>query len=268
MNLIDSHCHLDHEKFQGDLEETVARSRVAGVTRFLAIGTGEGPPHLEAGLRLAERFEGFFATVGVHPHDASKADAETLTRLAELVKHPKVVALGEIGLDYHYDFSPRDVQMSMFMAQLEIARAAHLPVVIHTREAWADTVGVLRESWRGDGIMHCFTGGIGEAREALDLGLHLAFGGVVTFPKSEETRAAARMVPEDRLLVETDAPYLAPAPHRGKRNEPAFLTETVRKLAEIRGVEPERIAEATTRNFERLCLAKANSYTEESHERR
>lgn len=265
MNLVDSHCHLDHEKFQGDLEATIARARAAGVSRFLAIGTGQGPPHLEAGLRLAERFEGFVATVGVHPHDASKAQKETFQRLRELAKHPKVVALGEMGLDYHYDFSPRDVQMKVFVQQLEIAGDAKLPIVIHTREAWVDTVRVLREKWQGSGIMHCFTGGVAEAREALDLGLHLAFGGVITFPKSEETRAAARMVPEEMLLVETDAPYLAPTPYRGKRNEPAFLPETVRKLAEIRGVDPERIAEITTRNFDRLCslrpTQKANGYT-------
>jgi TatD DNase family protein len=266
--VIDSHCHLDHEKFQGDLEETVARARAAGVERFLAIGTGEGPPHLEAGLRLAERFDGFFATVGVHPHDASKAVAETFARLRGLAKHPMVVAFGEIGLDYHYDFSPRDVQASVFIQQLEIAREAALPIVIHTREAWADTVRVLREHWNGGGIMHCFTGDVAQAREALDLGFHLAFGGVITFPKSDETRAAARMVPDDRLLVETDAPYLAPAPHRGKRNEPSFLAETVRKLAEVRGAEPARIAEITTRNFERLCLAGRSGYTEESDEQR
>jgi TatD DNase family protein len=265
VNLVDSHCHLDHEKFQGDLEETVARARAAGVSRFLAIGTGEGPPQLEAGIRMAERFHGFFATVGVHPHDASRAGPETFARLEGLTTHPKVVAYGEIGLDYHYDFSPRAVQMDVFIQQLEIAREAKLPIVIHTREAWEDTVRTLRERWQGGGIMHCFTGGPREATEALDLGFHLAFGGVITFPKSEETRAAARMAPEDYLLVETDAPYLAPAPHRGKRNEPAFVAETVRKLAEIRGVEPERMAEITTRNFERLCLV---GYTEDSDERR
>jgi len=268
VRLVDSHCHLDHEKFQGDLEETVARARAAGVTRFLAIGTGEGPPHLEAGIRMAERFEGFSATVGVHPHDAAKTTPETFARLEGLAKHPKVVAYGEIGLDYHYDFSPRDVQMNVFIQQLEIACAAELPVVIHTREAWADTVRVLREQWRGGGIMHCFTGNADEAREALDLGFHLAFGGVITFPKSEETRGAARMAPEDFLLVETDAPYLAPAPHRGKRNEPAFVADTVRRLAEIRGVEPEHMAEITTRNFERLCRLKGNGYTGDSNEQR
>jgi len=256
VNLVDSHCHLDAGKFRDDLDETIARARAAGVSRFLAIGTGDGPPDLEAGIRLAERYAGFLATVGVHPHDASKANEETFARLDELAKHPRVVALGEIGLDYHYDFSPRDTQMSVFLKQLEIARGAKLPIVVHTREAWADTMQVLRENWQGGGIMHCFTGGAEQAREALDLGFHLAFGGVITYPKSEEIRAAARMVPEEFLLVETDAPYLAPVPHRGKRNEPAFVVETVRRLAEIRAVEPEHMAEATTCNFERLCLSR------------
>jgi TatD DNase family protein len=264
VNLVDSHCHLDHEKFRDDLDATIARAREAGVSRFLAIGTGDGPPDLEAGLRLAERYEGFAATVGVHPHDASKATPESFARLRELVTHPKIVAMGEMGLDYHYDFSPRDVQMDVFARQLEIATTCGLPIVIHTREAWADTVRVLRERWRGRGIMHCFTGGVEQAEEALELGFHLAFGGVITFAKSEQTRAAAKLVPDELLLVETDAPYLAPTPHRGKRNEPAFVAETVRKLAEIRGVEPEHIANVTTRNFERLCLTR---YTEESDER-
>lgn len=256
MRLIDSHCHLDSPKFAGDREAVIARARAAGVERFLAIGTGEGPPELEAGVRLAETHAGFFATVGVHPHDASKAMPETFARLRELAAHPKVVAFGEIGLDFHYDFSPRDVQASVFLEQLEIARAAALPIVIHTREAWTETMRLLRENWRGRGIMHCFTGGPDQARQALDLGFHLGFGGVITFPRSEALREAARMTPDDRLLVETDAPYLAPVPYRGKRNEPALMVETVRRLAEVRGTEPEHIAALTTRNFERLCLTR------------
>lgn len=197
-----------------------------------------------------------FATIGVHPHDASKATAETFARLRELAAHPKVLAIGEIGLDYHYDFSPRDVQRAVFKQQLEIAAETGKPIVIHTREAWADTMALVGQApgLPSAGIMHCFTGNPDQAREALDLGFHLSFGGVLTFPKAETVRAAARMTPEDRLLVETDCPYLAPAPHRGKRNEPAFVAEVARRLAEVRGRTPDEIAELTTRNFERLCL--------------
>jgi len=254
VKLVDSHCHLDDEQFDADREETIARARAAGVEMMMAIGTGGGPPDLEAAVRLAERYRFIHATVGVHPHDAAKATEETFARLAELARHPKVQAIGEIGLDYHYDFSPRDVQRAVFERQLALAAEAGKPVVIHTREAWEDTLEVLRAQWRGGGIMHCFTGTEQHAREALDLGFHLAFGGVLTFPKAEETRQAARITPADRLLVETDCPYLAPVPKRGKRNEPAFLVETVRRLAEVRGVTPETIAEQTYVNFQQLCL--------------
>ncbi len=266
VNLTDSHCHLDSNKFAADREETIARARLAGVTQFLAIGTGEGPPDLEAGIRLADTHEGFRATVGVHPHDAAKASPETFERLRDLARHPKVVALGEIGLDYHYDFAPRDVQHRVFREQLSLARDTALPVVIHTREAWTDTVATLREAAiQNGGIFHCFTGNIEQAREALDLGFHLAFGGVVTFPKADDVREAVRITPDDRLLVETDAPYLAPAPHRGKRNEPAFVVETVRRLAAIRATTPKHIAEVTTRNFAALCAVRRSGYTEDSH---
>jgi TatD DNase family protein len=251
--LIDSHCHLDDSKFDGDREQTIQRAREAGVDRLLAIGTGNGPPDLECAIRLAEQYPFIYATVGVHPHDAAKATAETWERLAELARHPKVVAIGEIGLDYHYDFSPRPVQAAAFEMQLDMARRAGKPIVIHTREAWEDTMARLA-GWTGGGIMHCFTGNPAQARQALDLGFHLSFGGVITFPKAEELREAARLAPEDRILVETDCPYLAPVPHRGKRNEPAFMVETVRRLADVRGVTAERIAEATTANFTRLCL--------------
>jgi TatD DNase family protein len=193
----------------------------------------------------------------VHPHDASKATPETFAAIEALSADAKVLAIGEIGLDYHYDFSPRDVQREVFIEQLKLAGRAGKPVVIHTREAWEDTLLVLRQHWTGSGIMHCFTGTPDQAREALDLGFHLSFGGVLTFPKADTVRDAARLAPEDRLLVETDAPYLAPVPRRGKRNEPAFIVETVRRLAEVRGVAPEHIAEITSRNFERLMFAPA-----------
>ena len=254
MTLVDSHCHLDHQQFSADQEEVIERALAAGVTRMVAIGTGDGPPDLEAALRLAERNHCFFATVGVHPHDAAKATQETFVRLRELLAHPKVVAMGEMGLDYHYDFSPREVQRAVFRRQLELAGQAGKPIVIHTREAWEDTLTILREGWSGPGIFHCFTGGPEEARQAIDLGFHLAFGGVVTYPKAEPVRAAAKQAPLDRLLVETDAPYLAPVPHRGRRNEPAFLWRTVHKLAEVRGEDPDQVARVTTANFERLCL--------------
>jgi TatD DNase family protein len=255
VKLVDSHCHLDDKQFDADRAETIERARAAGVERMMAIGTGNGPPDLEAGLRLAREYPFIYATVGVHPHDAAKARPETFARLQELVSEAKVLAVGEIGLDYHYDFSPRDVQAEVFVAQLKLAAGVGKPIVIHTREAWEDTLRLLREHWHGGGIMHCFSGGAAEARQALDLGFHLSFGGVLTFPKADNVREAARMTPEDRLLVETDAPYLAPVPKRGKRNEPAFMVEAVRKLAEVRGVGPERIAEITTANFDRLLVA-------------
>ncbi len=254
MRLLDSHCHLDDSKFDADRDEVVERARAAGVVTMLAVGTGSGPPDLEAGLRLTEQYPFLYATVGVHPHDASKAAEETFSRLRELAAREKVAAVGEIGLDYHYDFSPRPAQREVFLRQLEIAADVRKPVVIHTREAWEDTLTLLRGRVPMGGILHCFTGDERQAREALDLGLYLAFGGVLTFPKAEDVRRAARMAPEDRLLVETDCPYLAPAPHRGRRNEPAFVVEVARRLAAERGQSIERIAEATTRNFERACL--------------
>ncbi|HUJ22356.1 MAG TPA: TatD family hydrolase [Bryobacteraceae bacterium] len=259
MRLVDSHCHLDDEQFAQDRDETIERARAAGIERMMAIGTGNGPPDLEAGIRLADRYPFVFATAGVHPHDAAKATPETLDRLAELAKHPKVLAIGEIGLDYHYDFSPRPVQRSVFTEQLSVAARAQKPIVIHTREAWDDTLAAVREHGLPfGGIMHCFTGGPKEAEQALALGFHLSFGGIVTFPKANGVRQAAASTPEDRLLVETDAPYLAPVPHRGKRNEPAFLVETVRRLAEVRGVTADNIALLTSRNFDRLCQPGAN----------
>ena len=254
MKLVDSHCHLDDKQFDPDRNEVIERALEAGVERMMAIGTGSGPPDLEAALRLARQHGFIYATVGVHPHDASKATPETFAAMEALAAESKVLAIGEIGLDYHYDFSPRGVQRNVFIEQLKLAGRAGKPIVIHTREAWDDTLLVLREHWSGSGIIHCFSGGSAEARQALDLGFYLSFGGVLTFPKADALREAARLAPEDRLLIETDAPYLAPVPQRGKRNEPAFMVETARRLAEVRGAAPEHIAEVTTANFERLML--------------
>lgn len=265
MRLVDSHVHLDDPKFDPDRDEVVERARAAGVERMLAIGTGGGPPDLEAGVRLAGQYPFLYATVGVHPHDAAKATEDSFVRLRELAGHPKVAAIGEIGLDYHYDFSPRPVQREVFERQLEIAAQARRPVVIHTREAWEDTLALLdgAGATRVSGILHCFTGDERQAREALDRGFYLAFGGVLTFPKADAVRQAARIAPEERLLVETDCPYLAPVPHRGKRNEPAFVVEVIRRLAEVRGRTAEEMAEVTTRNFEQVCLPRGsgNGYT-------
>ena len=253
--MIDSHCHLDNAQFEPDREAVIDRALAAGVERMLVIGTGEGPPDLEAGIRLADKHQAIYATVGVHPHDAVKATPETYKRLAELLKHPKVVALGEIGLDYHYDHSPREVQRDVFLQQMLIAAEARKPIVIHTREAWEDTMALLETYWRPygvGGIMHCFSGNAEQASLCLDLGFHLSFGGIVTFPKSADIQEAARITPAERLLIETDAPYLAPVPHRGKRNEPAFVVETARRLAQLRGDSAEEIARITAANFVNL----------------
>ncbi len=226
---------------------------------MVAIGTGDGPPDLEAGIRLADKYDALYCTVGIHPHDALRATDESLDRLAELLKHPKVVALGEIGLDYHYDFSPRDVQSRVFIEQMRIARDARKPIVIHTREAWEDTLTLIAEHWPKDigGIMHCFSGSPVEAQRSVDLGFYLSFGGILTFPKSLDIQAAARACPADRMLIETDAPYLAPVPHRGKRNEPAFVVKTAEKLAALRSTTIDDIASTTTANFRRLITCQA-----------
>lgn len=251
--LIDSHCHLDSSDFDADRDDVIRRALDAGVTRMVAVDC----------LDLADRHPFFYATAGVHPHDAAKAD---LKRIAAALQHPKVIAIGEIGLDYHYDFSPRETQQRVFIDQLAMARDAGVPVVIHTREAWDDTFTILREHWAPTGlpgVMHSFTGGPAEARQSLELGFYLSFSGIVTFPKALDIQQAAREAPLDRMLVETDAPYLAPVPKRGKRNEPAYVEHTARKLAALREIAFEELAAATTANFERLCSRRVARYTEE-----
>jgi TatD DNase family protein len=257
VKLVDSHCHLDNPQFNADREAVIEHALAAGVERMVAIGTGTGPPDLEAGVRLAGQYPCFYATVGVHPHDAHKASGETYRRLSELLAHPKVVALGEIGLDYHYDHSPRDVQRDVFVEQMRVARDARKPIVIHTREAWEDTLALIEQHWSPaglPGIMHCFSGTTAEAERCIALGFYLSFGGIVTFPKALDLQDAVRRAPLDRIIVETDAPYLAPVPNRGKRNEPAFMIQTARKVAELRGETLETIAAATSANFNRILV--------------
>jgi TatD DNase family protein len=258
VSLIDSHCHLDSAEFNDDREEVIHRALAAGVEHMLAIGTGNGPPDLEAGVRMADQYSAFYATIGIHPHDAAKAVPDDFKRLGDLLAHPKALAIGEIGLDYHYDFSPREIQKSVFIQQMEIAAQAGKPIVIHTREAWDDTLALIEQHWTPHGIggiMHCFSGGPEEARRALDLGFYLSFGGIVTFPKALAVQEAAKTAPRDRILIETDAPYLAPAPKRGKRNEPALMVHTARKLADLRGESYEDVCNATSENFRRLLLS-------------
>jgi len=264
--LVDSHCHLDDKRFAEDLDAVLDRAAEAGVTRILTIGTGDGPPGIDCAVRIAERYPMVFASIGVHPHDAAKVTTQTYDELRALAANPKVVAFGEIGLDYHYDFSPREIQREVFTEQLRLACDLALPITIHTREAWDDTMSILSEHWKGQAILHCFTGDPTQARQALAMGFHLSYGGVLTFKTAEHVREAARITPDDRLLIETDAPYLAPIPHRGKRNEPSMMVETLRKLADVRGTTPEAIAALTTANFERLCLRPPNAtrYTEVS----
>jgi len=256
VSLVDSHCHLDSPEFDADRDAVIERALAAGVEHMMAIGTGN-PRDLEVALRLAEKYPAFYATVGVHPHDAAKALPQDFCHLAGLLKHPKVLALGEIGLDYHYDFSPREIQQKVFIEQMAVAAAAKKPIVIHTREAWDDTLALIEQHWKPHGlpgIMHCFSGGPAEAERALDLGFYLSFGGILTFPKSADVQAAAKHVPSSRILIETDAPYLAPVPKRGKRNEPALIIHTAHKLAEVRGEAYEEICRTTTENFRSLLL--------------
>jgi TatD DNase family protein len=252
--LVDSHCHIDGEAFDEDRDAVVQRAKDAGVAAMLVVGTGD--PHSDdfrKAVAVAEKYENVFASVGVHPHDAKLYDDEAEKHLVELTKSDKVIAWGEIGLDFYYDHSPRDVQRDVFRRQIRKARELKLPIIIHSRDADDETVEILKEECSSDsfpgGIMHCFGGTAAMAEELMKLGFLISFAGNVTFKKAENLRDAARVVPLDKLLVETDCPFLTPIPFRGKRNEPAFVEHTARFLAEFYGVDFEILAEQTTRNF-------------------
>jgi TatD DNase family protein len=255
MELIDSHAHIDFPQFDDDRDAMLTRAREAGVTTLLAIGSGPGPEKLDCAIPFAEQHDWIYATVGTHPHEAKQLTPQHLDRLAELAKHPKVIAWGEIGLDYFYDHSPRDVQDRVFRDQLALAHLAKLPIVIHCRDAWDDCLSVLNEVWRPTGlggILHCFTSTLDDAHKGLDMGFLVSFAGNSTYPKATNIRDVAKALPLQEILIETDSPFLAPQPHRGKRNEPAYVGEVAKSIASVRNLRAEEVASASVTNFRRF----------------
>jgi TatD DNase family protein len=265
--LIDSHAHLDSERYAGDRQAMLGRAWDAGVGAVLSIGIGEGPAEMHQARDLCREFNGrpnlprLFASAGIYPHSTPDANDAALAKLDSLLAEPEVIACGEIGLDYYHEGAPHDVQKNGLIRQLEIAAARKRPILIHCRpkeghtDAWDDLFLILEEYWTGTGlggIMHCFGGGWEQARRSLDIGFLVSFAGNITYPKAQPLRDAAARMPLDGILVETDAPWLAPGPNRGERNEPAWVAKTAKFLAELLGKEPELIAAETTRNFHRL----------------
>jgi TatD DNase family protein len=261
---IDSHAHLEGKRYDADRDQVLQRAKHDGIEAYLAIGNGEGPDTADCGIQLAEKYDGqpdypqIYASVGIHPHEASLANHAAYTRLADWARHPKVIAWGEIGLDYFYDHSPRDLQKTVFIHQMELAKSAKLPIIIHCRpsdnseNAWDDCLSLISDHWQPSamgGILHCFTGSVEHARRALNMGFMISFAGNITFPKAQPIRDAALMVPVDRMLIETDSPYLAPIPHRGQRNEPSYVREVARQIGELRHLSAEEIGTRTTENF-------------------
>ncbi len=248
--LIDSHAHLDFAEFEGELPAVVERARAAGVDGILTIATRMD--EWERVRAVADAFEGIWCALGIHPHEAKDYADLAPQQLVALAAHPKVVAIGETGLDFHYDLSPRESQERLFLTHIAAAKETGLPLVVHAREADGALARILGEERPPPGVLHSFTGGLELAERALSLGFYISISGIVTFKGAENVRAVAREVPLDRLLVETDCPYLAPIPHRGKKNEPAFVVLTAAALAALKGVEPEELARATSDNFFRL----------------
>ncbi|MGC2411076.1 MAG: TatD family hydrolase [Stellaceae bacterium] len=253
--LVDSHCHLDFPDFAEERGAIIARARAAGVGTMLTIGTRlDQFPGVRA---IAESYPDVWCSVGAHPHEAADHASLSAADLTALAAHPRVVGIGETGLDFHYDHSPHDIQEGVFRAHIAASRASGLPLIIHARAADGEVARILREERPPPGVMHCFSSGRALAEAALDLGFYISLSGIVTFKSAEELRAIVRDVPLERLLVETDAPYLAPVPHRGRRNEPAYVAVTATAVAALKGIEPEELAAATTENFFRL-FGKAN----------
>ena len=253
---IDSHAHIDGKEFDGDRGEVIQRAHSAGVSLILNVGTGD--PHsgaFERAVELGKAHESVFTAIGTHPHDARLYDDAAEAKIKHLISSEHVIAWGEIGLDFHYDNSPRDVQIQIFKRQLRAARDCDLPVVIHTREAEAETIDILKSEYDGAqrrGIFHCFSGSRELAQRAIEIGFMISFSGIVTFKKADELRAVAKQAPLDRLLIETDCPYLTPIPYRGKRNEPAYVVEVARCLATLHDMNIEDMARITTENFNRF----------------
>jgi TatD DNase family protein len=261
---IDSHAHLEGKRYDIDRDKVLARAKQDGIEAYLAIGNGEGPDTADCGIRLSEKYDGkpeyprIWASVGIHPHEASLANEAADSQMLQWASNPKVIAWGEIGLDYFYDHSPREIQKAVFLRQMELAKTAKLPIIIHCRpsensgNAWDECLSMIAEHWTltgFGGILHCFTGSVEHARRGLELGFMISFAGNITFPKAQPIRDAAKMVPLDRMLIETDSPYLAPIPHRGQRNEPAFVKEVARQIAELRNMSEEEVGAQTTQNF-------------------
>jgi TatD DNase family protein len=249
--LVDSHCHLDMPEFAGELDDVVARAGAAGVGHMVTICTRV--TQFAQVLAVADRFENVFCSVGIHPHNAGGEPAVAARELVDLARHPKVVGIGETGLDFYYDNSPRDAQERSFRQHIRAARESGLPLIVHTRDADAALARIMQDEVKADGtfpgLIHCFSGGMELAEKVLELGLFISFSGIVTFKNADSIRTVAREAPLERILVETDAPYLAPAPNRGKRNEPAFAALTAAKVAEIRNMAPDDLARASTDNF-------------------
>ncbi len=247
---IDSHAHLEMKEFDADRDAVIDRARLAGVLQIVTVGTGLALSR--KAVDLARRHENVYATVGVHPHDAAKDNRRALDELKALAKDAKVVAYGEIGLDYFHDHSPRDTQVDMFGAQLDLAAELKLPVVIHDRDAHRQTLEMVRSSLIRRGVFHCFSGDWDMAKQCIELGFYISIPGVVTFEKSKTLQDVVRQAPLDRVLLETDCPYLTPVPHRGKRNEPSYLVHTAARVAELKKISPEDVASATTQNAREL----------------